>query len=74
MSCRSTTDRAHRRHRPRSRTAPAAVLPNAVDRAAVVPDADELYISYLRKKIDVGRPSMIHTVRGVGYVLKRERG
>jgi two-component system OmpR family response regulator len=30
----------------------------------------ELYISYLRKKIDVGRPPLIHTVRGVGYVLK----
>lgn len=30
----------------------------------------ELYISYLRKKIDLGRPVMIHTVRGVGYVLK----
>lgn len=30
----------------------------------------ELYISYLRKKIDTGRPSMIHTVRGAGYVLK----
>ncbi|WP_026554932.1 response regulator transcription factor [Arthrobacter sp. 35W] len=30
----------------------------------------ELYISYLRKKIDVGRTPMIHTVRGVGYVLK----
>jgi two-component system OmpR family response regulator len=30
----------------------------------------ELYISYLRKKIDVGRPPMIHTVRGAGYVLK----
>ncbi len=30
----------------------------------------ELYISYLRKKIDAGRPPMIHTVRGVGYVLK----
>ncbi|HET9655718.1 MAG TPA: response regulator transcription factor [Kineosporiaceae bacterium] len=30
----------------------------------------ELYISYLRKKIDAGRPSMIHTLRGVGYVLK----
>ena len=30
----------------------------------------ELYISYLRKKIDsLGEP-MIHTVRGVGYVLK----
>ncbi|GAA4547050.1 response regulator transcription factor [Pseudonocardia xishanensis] len=30
----------------------------------------ELYVSYLRKKIDVGRPPMIHTVRGAGYVLK----
>ncbi|MEO7070217.1 MAG: response regulator transcription factor [Nostocoides sp.] len=30
----------------------------------------ELYISYLRKKIDVGRNPMIHTMRGVGYVLK----
>ncbi|WP_277335579.1 response regulator transcription factor [Streptomyces sp. JH34] len=32
----------------------------------------ELYISYLRKKIDSGRTPMIHTVRGVGYVLKPE--
>jgi two-component system, OmpR family, response regulator len=30
----------------------------------------ELYISYLRKKIDYGREPLIHTVRGVGYVLK----
>jgi two-component system, OmpR family, response regulator len=30
----------------------------------------ELYISYLRKKIDRGRPAMIHTVRSIGYVLK----
>jgi two-component system OmpR family response regulator len=30
----------------------------------------ELYISYLRKKIDLGRTPMIHTVRGAGYVLK----
>jgi len=30
----------------------------------------ELYISYLRKKIDVGHQPLIHTVRGVGYVLK----
>ena len=30
----------------------------------------ELYISYLRKKIDAGRPPMIHTVRGAGYMLK----
>src|ERR1017187_7010215 len=30
----------------------------------------ELYISYLRKKIDAGHEPLIHTVRGVGYVLK----
>jgi len=30
----------------------------------------ELYISYLRKKVDAGRAPMIHTVRGAGYVLK----
>jgi two-component system OmpR family response regulator len=30
----------------------------------------ELYVSYLRKKIDAGRQPMIHTLRGAGYVLK----
>ncbi len=30
----------------------------------------ELYISYLRKKVDAGRSPMIHTMRGAGYVLK----
>jgi two-component system OmpR family response regulator len=30
----------------------------------------ELYISYLRKKLDNGGQPIIHTVRGVGYVLK----
>src|SRR5690606_6627983 len=30
----------------------------------------ELYISYLRKKIDQGRTPLIHTVRGVGYIIK----
>lgn len=30
----------------------------------------ELYISYLRKKVDSLGPRMIHTVRGVGYMLK----
>ena len=34
----------------------------------------ELYISYLRKKVDAGRPPMIHTVRGMGYVLKAPLG
>ncbi len=33
----------------------------------------ELYISYLRKKIDSGREPMIHTMRGAGYVLKPAR-
>ena len=30
----------------------------------------ELYISYLRRKIDAGRSPMIHTLRGAGYVIK----
>ncbi|MGA7204913.1 MAG: response regulator transcription factor [Specibacter sp.] len=30
----------------------------------------ELYISYLRKKIDAGQAPLIHTVRGAGYVLR----
>src|ERR671918_536660 len=29
----------------------------------------ETYVSYLRKKIDVVEPRLIHTVRGVGYAL-----
>lgn len=34
----------------------------------------ELYVSYLRRKIDAGRAPMIHTLRGVGYVLKPAEG
>ncbi|RUR00903.1 response regulator transcription factor [Labedella endophytica] len=30
----------------------------------------EIYISYLRKKIDLGRSPMIHTLRRVGYILR----
>ncbi|MBC7725105.1 MAG: response regulator transcription factor [Burkholderiaceae bacterium] len=30
----------------------------------------EIYISYLRKKIDAGATPMIHTVRSVGYLIK----
>jgi len=30
----------------------------------------ELYVSYLRRKIDRGRSPMLHTQRGVGYVLR----
>jgi two-component system OmpR family response regulator len=34
----------------------------------------ESYISYLRRKLDVGgAPSLIHTVRGIGYVLRAPR-
>lgn len=32
----------------------------------------ENYISYLRKKVDVVDPPLIHTVRGFGYVLRTE--
>jgi two-component system OmpR family response regulator len=34
----------------------------------------ETYISYLRKKVDVEAPPLIHTVRGVGYSLRLPRG
>ena len=33
----------------------------------------ETYISYLRKKVDAQGPPLIHTVRGVGYALRRPR-
>ena len=33
----------------------------------------ETYVSYLRKKLDVHGPSLIHTVRGVGYTLRPPR-
>lgn len=33
----------------------------------------DVYVNYLRKKIDQGfQPKLIHTVRGVGYVLREE--
>ncbi len=34
----------------------------------------ELYIGYLRKKVDSVEPKLIHTVRGAGYVIKAPRG
>ncbi|MDQ6714980.1 MAG: response regulator transcription factor [Actinomycetota bacterium] len=34
----------------------------------------ESYISYLRRKIDTVEPSLIHTKRGVGYVLRMPPG
>jgi two-component system OmpR family response regulator len=33
----------------------------------------ETYVSYLRKKVDFTEPHLIHTVRGVGYVLRPPR-
>jgi two-component system OmpR family response regulator len=33
----------------------------------------ETYISYLRRKIDWAEPALVHTVRGVGYVLRVPR-
>ena len=33
----------------------------------------ESYISYLRRKVDTGDTPLIHTVRGVGYVLRTPR-
>ena len=33
----------------------------------------EIYISYLRKKVDCFDPPLIHTVRGVGYIIREPR-
>jgi two-component system OmpR family response regulator len=33
----------------------------------------ELYIGYLRKKVDNVEPKLIHTIRGAGYVIKAPR-
>ena len=33
----------------------------------------ESYVSYLRKKVDTTEPRMLHTLRGVGYVLRLPR-
>ena len=33
----------------------------------------ELYIGYLRKKVDSVDPKLIHTIRGAGYVIKAPR-
>jgi two-component system OmpR family response regulator len=33
----------------------------------------ETYVSYLRKKLDINGPPLIHTVRGVGYTLRPPR-
>jgi two-component system, OmpR family, response regulator len=33
----------------------------------------ESYVSYLRKKVDTTEPKLLHTVRGVGYVMRVPR-
>jgi len=33
----------------------------------------ESYVSYLRRKVDTGEKRLIHTLRGVGYVLREPR-
>ena len=33
----------------------------------------ESYVSYLRRKIDTGDKRLLHTLRGVGYVLREPR-
>jgi two-component system, OmpR family, response regulator len=34
----------------------------------------ESYVSYLRRKLDTTEPRLLHTLRGVGYVLRVPRG
>lgn len=33
----------------------------------------ESYVSYLRRKVDTTEPKLIHTLRGVGYILREPR-
>jgi two-component system OmpR family response regulator len=33
----------------------------------------ESYVSYLRRKLDTGDVRLLHTLRGVGYVLRLPR-
>jgi two-component system, OmpR family, response regulator len=36
-------------------------------------NAVETYVSYLRSKVDTGEQRLLHTLRGVGYVLREPR-
>ncbi len=43
--------------------------------AEVRSDAVDTFVSYLRRKTEAGgRPRLIHTVRGVGFVLRTPDG
>lgn len=46
------------------------VWPNGAGNTRVL----ETYICYLRRKVDFTEPSLIHTVRGVGYALRLPPG
>jgi DNA-binding response OmpR family regulator len=42
--------------------------------SAVETNAVDVYVGYLRRKLEEGgEPRVIHTVRGVGYVLREAR-
>ena len=45
------------------------------DRYEITKERDivELYVGYLRRKVDAVEPHLIHTVRGVGYVIRAPR-
>ncbi|MGF1663446.1 MAG: response regulator transcription factor [Kineosporiaceae bacterium] len=41
--------------------------------ARLVSNTVEVYVGYLRRKLEAaGEPRLVHTVRGVGYVLRRQ--
>jgi two-component system response regulator MprA len=57
--------------RPLSRVAIAAHVWKQTLGDADTTNIVDVYVAYLRKKLEVGdEPSMLHTVRGVGYVLR----
>ncbi|HLU74320.1 MAG TPA: response regulator transcription factor [Nonomuraea sp.] len=57
------------------RVLPKADILQAVWRYDFAGDSSivDTYISYLRRKLDTGGPKLIHTVHGVGYVLRRPK-
>jgi two-component system OmpR family response regulator len=38
------------------------------------PSVVDTFVSYLRRKVDTADPKLIHTIRGVGFTLRDERG
>ena len=62
--------RQRRRHVGEAPEAPAHHR-HVVCLAAGSDNVVELYIGYLRRKIDDGRIKLIHTRRGAGYVVRQ---